>query len=73
LFENVGFNAKLLKQAGIKFLHGVNENYVLAKKFIIAASYILKRVWVLLITIVDSDFYNNMFHFNELAEKLGIS
>lgn len=28
---------------------------------------------VVLITIVDSDFYNNMFRFDELAEELGIS
>jgi hypothetical protein len=32
----------------------------------------LKRRGAILITIVDSDFYNNMFRFNELAEELGI-
>lgn len=100
------FNAKLLKQAGITVLHGldgtklhknfysntfdtiifqfphfgsregingVNANYVLVRNFIISASHILKRDGVVLITVVDSDFYNNMFRFNELAEELRIS
>ena len=104
--EYAQFNAKLLKQAGIKVLYGldgtelhknfhsntfdtiifqfphsgskegingVNANYVLVKKFIISASYSLKRDGVLLITIVDSDFYNNMFRFDELAKELRIS
>lgn len=99
------FNAKLLKQAGVKVLHGldatklhkifkptsfntiifqfphsgsregingVNANYSLAKNFIISASQILKKHGTILITIVDSDFYNNMFRFNELAEELRI-
>ena len=35
--------------------------------------HILKRGGVVLITIVDSDFYNNMFRFDELAEELRIS
>jgi len=106
LSECAGFNAKLLKQAGIKVLHGldatllhkqfysnafdtiifqfphsgsregingINANYVLVKKFIVSASYILKTDGAILITIVDSDFYNNMFRFDELAEDLGIS
>jgi hypothetical protein len=106
LSEYAKFNAKLLKRAGIKVLHGldgtelyknfysnafdaiifqflhsgsregingVSPNYVLVKKFIIFASYILKRNRVVLITIVDSDFYNNMFRCDELAEELRIS
>lgn len=54
-------------------IDGVNANYVLVKKFIISASYILKRNGVVLITTVDSDFYNNTFRFDELAEELRIS
>lgn len=54
-------------------INGVNASYILVKNFIISASYILKRSGVILITIVDSDFYNNMFRFVELAEGLGIS
>ena len=106
LSEYAQFNAKLLKQAGIKVLHGldatelhkhfysntfdtvifqfphsgsregiigINANYVLVKKFIISAAYILKKDGVVLITVVDSDFYNNTFRFDELAEELGIS
>jgi len=106
LSEYTEFNARVLKQAGIKVLHeldatklhknfysnafdtiifqfphsgsreginGINVNYLLVKKFIISASYILKRDGVVLITIVDSGFYNNMFRFGELAEELGIS
>ncbi|GAB4166304.1 MAG: hypothetical protein Tsb006_5690 [Rickettsiaceae bacterium] len=106
LSECTNSNAKLLKQAGIKVLHGldatelhknfysntfdtiifqfphsgsregingVNPNYVLVKNFITSASYILKRNGIVLITIVDSDFYNNMFRFDELTEELGIS
>jgi hypothetical protein len=106
LSEYAEFNAKLLKQAGIKVMHGVdgtelhkhfysssfdtvifqfphsgsresingiNANYALVKKFIISASHILKRDGVVLITIVDSDFYNKMFRFDELAEELRIS
>jgi 25S rRNA (uracil2634-N3)-methyltransferase len=53
-------------------VNGINANYVLVKKFIISASYILKRDGVILITIVDSNFYNNMFRFDQLAEELGI-
>ena len=106
LSECARANAKLLKRAGIKVLHGldatelhknfysnafdtvifqfphsgsregingINANYVLVKKFITSASYILKTDGVILITIVDSDFYNNTFRFYELAEELRIS
>lgn len=106
LSECARTNAKLLKRAGIKVLHGldatelhknfysnafdkvifqfphsgsregingINANYVLVKKFITSASYILKTDGVILITIVDSDFYNNTFRFDELAEELRIS
>lgn len=106
LSEHARSNAKLLKQAGIKVLHGldatelhqnfysntldtiifqfphpgsregingVNANYVLVRNFIMSASHILKRDGVVLITVVDSDFYNNMFRFDELAEELRIS
>lgn len=48
-------------------INGVNANYVLVRNFIISASHILKRDGVVLITVVDSDFYNNMFRFDELA------
>ena len=54
-------------------INGVNANYALVKKFVISASHILKINGVVLITIVDSDFYNNMFRFDELAEELKIS
>lgn len=106
LSEYARFNAKLLKQEGIKVLYGldatelhknfysnafdtiifqfphsgsregingVNANYALVTKFVISASHILKINGVVLITIVDSDFYNNMFRFDELAEELKIS
>lgn len=106
LSEYTESNAKVLKQARIKVLHGLdatklhknfysnafdtiifqfphsgsregingmNANYLLVKKFIISASYILKTDGAILITIVDSDFYNNMFRFDQLAEELGIS
>jgi hypothetical protein len=43
------------------------------KKFIISASHILKRDGVVIVPIVDSDDYNNMFRFDELAEELRIS
>lgn len=54
-------------------INEINANYVLVKKFITSASYILKTAGAILITIVDSDFYNNIFRFDELAEELGIS
>ncbi|MBL3285310.1 DUF2431 domain-containing protein [Rickettsiales endosymbiont of Paramecium tredecaurelia] len=54
-------------------INGVNANYVLVRNFIISASHILKRDGVVLITVVDSDFYNNMFRFDELAQELRIS
>lgn len=54
-------------------INGVNANYVLVRNFIISASHILKRNRVVLITAVDSDFYNNMFRFDELAEELRIN
>ncbi len=53
-------------------INGVNANYFLVQEFIKSASYILQRDGVVLITIVDSDFYNSMFSFEELAEELGI-
>ena len=45
----------------------------MVRNFIISASHILKRDGVVLLTVVASDFYNNMFRFDELAKELRIS
>lgn len=104
--ECTKFNARILKRAGIKILHGidakeldelfvsnsfdtiifqfphsgtreglngVNANYILVKKFIISALQILKKNGVILITVVNSDFYNRMFRFDEIAQELGVN
>lgn len=54
-------------------IQGLNPNYVLVRDFIVSASCVLKRNGVILITIVDTDFYNNMFRFDELSQLLSIS
>ncbi len=53
-------------------INGLNPNYVLVHDFIISASRVLKKNGMIIITIVDSDFYNNMFRFEELSQDLGI-
>jgi hypothetical protein len=45
----------------------------LVRNFITSASYILKNLGVILITIVDNDFYNSVFRFEELSQELRIS
>lgn len=52
---------------------GLNSNYVLVRDFIISASKVLRKDGTILITIVDSNFYNSVFRFNELSEELGIA
>jgi len=54
-------------------IEGLNPNYVLVRNFIISASYVLKERGVILITIVDNDFYNSVFRFEELSQELRIS
>lgn len=54
-------------------INGVNASYVLVKKFITSAFSILKRAGVVLITVVDSDYYKNMFRFEKLSDELGIT
>lgn len=51
---------------------GKNPNYLLVHNFIKSSMQILEKNSVILITIVDNDFYNNMFQFDEISEKLGI-
>ncbi len=51
---------------------GHNPNYVLVRDFITSASYILKKNGIILITIVDNAFYNNVFRFEEISEQLGL-
>lgn len=54
------------------WLKGINANYLLVKKFIISASQILRKNGVIIITIVDSEFYNKMFQFEKLTKDLKI-
>lgn len=53
-------------------INGLNPNYVLIHDFIISASYVLKKQGVVLITIVDSEFYNSIFRFEKLSQGLKI-
>jgi hypothetical protein len=53
-------------------INGINPNYLLVYDFIKSALQILEKNGVILITIVDNDFYNNMFQLDEISEKLGI-
>jgi hypothetical protein len=53
-------------------VNGVNPNYILVQEFIKSASKILRNNGVIVITTVDTDFYNNMFRFNDIADSLKI-
>jgi len=52
--------------------NGLNPNYILVRDFIISASCIIKKNGAILITIVDNDFYNNIFRFEKLSQALKI-
>lgn len=54
-------------------INSLNPNYILDRNFIISASYVLKKHGLILITIVDSNFYNNIFQFEKLLQELRIS
>ena len=54
-------------------INNLNPNYVLMRNFIISASRVLKKDGIILVTIVDNDFYNNMFRLEELATDLGLT
>ncbi|AAY61447.1 hypothetical protein RFEPED_0223 [Rickettsia felis str. Pedreira] len=54
-------------------INGLNPNYILVRDFIVSASYVLKKHGLILITIVDSDFYNSIFQFEKLSQELKIS
>lgn len=55
-----------------EYIEGLNPNYILVRDFIVSASYILKDNGIILITTVDTDFYNNTFRFNEVSQELKI-
>lgn len=54
-------------------VNNLNPNYVLVRDFIISAYRILKMHGIILITVVDNDYYNNIFKFGEIAELCGLS
>ncbi|MCC8418460.1 MAG: DUF2431 domain-containing protein [Rickettsia endosymbiont of Glossina mortisans submortisans] len=54
-------------------INSLNPNYILVRNFIISASYVLKKHGLILITIVDSYFYNSIFQFEKLSQELKIS
>ncbi len=53
-------------------INGYNPNYILAKDFLISASKILAKNGRVIVTIVDSDYYRNIFKFEELSGMLGL-
>jgi hypothetical protein len=55
-----------------ELVNGLNPNYVLVYDFIKSSLCILRKNGVILITIVDNDFYNNIFQLETIAKKLGI-
>ena len=52
-------------------IKGQNPNYVLVHDFLSSSLSVLKKDGVVLITVVDSDYYDNMFKFEELAALTG--
>lgn len=49
-------------------VEGHNANYILACDFIKSSLHLLKKNGIIIITIVDSDYYNNIFKFDEVAK-----
>ncbi len=54
-------------------VEGHNPNYILVRDFIGSALKILKSNGVIIITAVDSDYYNNMVKFEGIAKLYSIS
>ena len=54
-------------------VNGMNPNYVLVRDFITSACKVLKMHGIILITIVDNDYYNNIFNFAKIAKLYGLS
>ena len=52
-------------------INGENPNYALARDFLCSAFCVLKKEGVVLITVVDSDYYDNMFKLEALAVLVG--
>ncbi len=53
-------------------IDGCNPNYVLISDFLIAATQKLTEHGIILITCVDSDYYNDIFKFEELANEFNL-
>jgi len=50
-------------------VEGHNPNYILVRDFLLSASQVLRDSGSVVITTVDSDYYNNIFKFQELATQ----
>jgi 25S rRNA (uracil2634-N3)-methyltransferase len=55
-----------------EFMIGLNSNYTLVQNFIKSARDVLKKGGVILLTIVDNEFYNNIFRLKEVAKRLSL-
>jgi len=71
VFSNLIFNTIIFQfpnSGSRESENGTNSNYNLVSNFIKSATKILRQNGSILITTVDSDYYNNIFKFDEIAE-----
>lgn len=75
IFDNTKFEIIIFQFPNVasrETINGYNPNYILVKDFLISASKILTKNGRIVVTVVDSDYYNNIFKFEELSEMLGL-
>ena len=73
-FKNILFNKIIFQFPNVgsrEPIDGQNPNYALVKKFLEEASANLVESGSIIISAVDSDYYNNIFKFEELANSFG--
>jgi 25S rRNA (uracil2634-N3)-methyltransferase len=56
-----------------ELIEGHNPNYVLARNFIRSASCVLKKNGAIVLTTIDSEFYNGVFRFAEIGQELDLA
>ena len=73
IFNNTKFEIIIFQFPNVasrESINGYNPNYILVKDFLISASKILTKNGTIIITIVDSEYYNNIFKFEKLSKIL---
>lgn len=76
IFNKISFDTIIFQFPHIgsrEMVNGMNPNYVLVRDFITSACKVLKMHGIILITVVDNDYHNNIFNFAKIAELYGLS